>query len=432
MAELVSHKLEVVNVPGGIPAKTVTWGNPAGGPGASGTVDFPAKDTRQLQAAAQPGGKLVVKFGIPDSGAAAIGLSRSRQYDPMVIFGLQSSRDNYDAMYTALRDKLIAEKIPQFRAAADEAAAQAIIAGIQNDARLKKLDPVKNVPPFDLVKIAKKAQGEFEPQPFGSEPRPLDFASLIKKIRTRQTNTLGLQLLSPSIFLEKEQKFVSRLNHDRALLASSPDGDGIVAIRAALDFMRMQRTVRPDDLPYMIRAQSTNDFMTNKKLRNMIVSGRFPYDPDSPYEAVPYIYAPRVLPTGEDGNVMRKLKSERMAERRASSLLSCEPLFTDDEMQQYMGYATGESDEQVLRQVLPKGAPFGTTGDIGRFISTNNESAQGKGVGVQGVPDPTRVGVGLATSALEMGTGSTASRRMQVQNCRGGGGGYSPRPYCTY
>ena len=52
MAELVSHKLEVVNAPGGIPAKTVTWGNPAAG--ASGTVDFPAKDTRQLQAAAQP------------------------------------------------------------------------------------------------------------------------------------------------------------------------------------------------------------------------------------------------------------------------------------------------------------------------------------------------------------------------------------------
>ena len=138
------------------------------------------------------------------------------------------------------------------------------------------------------MKIAEKAKSEFEPQPFGSEPRPLDFASLIKKIRSRQTNTLGFQLLSPSIYLEKEQKFVSRLNHDRALLASSPDGDGIVAVRAALDFMRMQRTVRPDDLPYMIRAQSTNDFMTNKKLRDMIVSGRFPYDPEH-FRSCPYI-----------------------------------------------------------------------------------------------------------------------------------------------
>ena len=146
MAELVSHKLEVVNVPGGIPAKTVTWGDPAGGPGASGTVDFPAKDTRQLQAAAQPGGRLVVKFGIPDSGASsssasAFASSRSRSYDPMVIFGLQSSRDNYDALYTALRDKLIAEKESQFRGAATGAAALAIIAGIQNDARLKNWTP---------------------------------------------------------------------------------------------------------------------------------------------------------------------------------------------------------------------------------------------------------------------------------------------------
>ena len=316
--------------------------------------------------------------------------------DPKVIvlFGLMSTRDDWSTLYESRRQLLVNRA--NFPAITTLDDAMAMRDRILKDASLRVLNPDVMPPMLLLNDLAEIKKGEGD-TPQNRSPRitsPWVFESLQAQLRRELAsgkNTFGsvITLPSPSVYIEKDDRFISRYQLQSEDLGITPGNWGYIGdvVKSTLGFIR--RRVEASELPYMQRASKPDDRMTNQKLRDMIISGRFPYDPTDPGRAVPYIYKPR---EPKELDLLKSQRIEKKMEERGG--LSCKPLFTEEEVAQYTS-----SGMNVARQALPFGAPFGSTGDIGKFLAPNNEARPfiDRGVPAPGERDPAAAAALAAT-----------------------------------
>lgn len=387
----------------------VEWGGgPAAAP-AGGTVTFNAMP-----------GKVIDFDGLtapPKNPSTPFKIDLS---DPrvVVLFGLMSTRDNWSRLYEQRRQLLVERA--NFPAILTQADANAKRDQIINDPSLRALNPSIMPPILILDRLAeiKKVEGDVPKNISSRAKTPWKYDTLQAQIRRELAaikTAVGsvITLPSPSVYIEKDGKFVSRNQlKSEDLGGSTPGAWGYVSdvVKSTLGFIR--RRVEASELPYMQRASTPDERMTNQKLRDMIIAGRFPYDPSDPGRAVPYLYK------GREPVQLDLLKSQRIEKKmEEQGGLSCSPLFTQDEVEQYTS-----SGMNIARQALPFGAPLGSTGDIGRFLAPNNE-ARGfidRGVPAPGERDP-RTGVPAPPAAPAVPAVPVAppegSRRLFMNSC---------------
>ena len=390
---------------GAVNELVVNWGGATGG---GGTVTFNAMPGKVID---------FDGFTAPPKNPSTpfkIDLSDPRT---IVIFGLMSTRDDWSRLYEERR-KLLVERA-NFPAILNQADADAKRDQIINDPSLRALNPSIMPPQLNLYRLAeiKKSEGDAPKNISSRAKTPYTYDILQAQIRRELAaikTAVGsvITLPSPSVYIEKDNKFVSRYQvKSEDLGGSTPGTWGYVGdvVKSTLGFIR--RRVEASELPYMQRASTPDERMTNQKLRDMIIAGRFPYDPSDPGRAVPYLYKAR------EPVQLDLLKSQRIEKKmEEQGGLSCNPLFTQDEIEQYTS-----SGMNLARQALPFGAPLGSTGDIGRFLAPNNEARAfiDRGVPAPGERDP-RTGVPApgAPAALAVPVAPPeGSRRLFMNSC---------------
>ena len=398
-------------VPGAVEDLVVPWGAGPAGPATTGAPGG------EVTFNAMPG--KVIDF----DGLTAPERNPSTPFkvdlsDPKVIvlFGLMSTRDNWSTLYESRRQELVDRA--NFPAITTQADADAMRDRILKDRSLRVLNP-DVMPPMLLLKdLAEIKKGEGD-TPQNRSPRitsPWVFETLQAQLRRELAsgkNTLGsiITLPSPSVYIEKDDRFISRYQLQSEDLGITPGIWGYIGdvVKSTLGFIR--RRVEASELPYMQRASKPDERMTNQKLRDMIISGRFPYDPTDPGRAVPYIYKPR------EPVQLDLLKSQRSKENGGTGRLVCEPLFTEEEVAVHFKRHERRTPSPPLRR------PLGSTGDIGKFLAPNNEARPfiDRGVPAPGERDPAATGRAAGGAPIAPAPAAVAapegSRRYLMNTC---------------
>jgi hypothetical protein len=237
----------------------------------------------------------------------------------------------------------------------------------------KEVSITYNAPRLNLVRAIQEqnVKNVFSTQNPPNKNSLHDFKSLQNLLRPK--GVLNPHAVpSPSVLDIESETFIPREAIEKAARNSKKYGDVLGAVHKIMrlrggyaDIVSNLTSGRIDNFqkkPYVQKAPQEG--LSNQYLKQRILQGNFPYDPDSPYEAIPFKYQP---PKDRDIE-LKKFPREKLDLRRLKrGEFSCQPLFTDQEI---MGFdSMDQGGTQVYRRTSPDGAPIGAGGDIANFLN---------------------------------------------------------------